>query len=201
MSGQSNERRLRADCEHCFALCCVAPAFSASADFAFDKPAGKPCLHLQTDFRCHIHDRLRPEGFAGCTVFDCFGAGQQVAQVTFRGRDWRQHPELAREMFEVFAIMRQLHELLWYLTEALRIAPSAQHPELRRALAETERLSHKDAEALLDLDLAAHRQQVNALLRRTSESVRTSSGWRGPDRSGADLIGRLGAFVASCESH
>ena len=34
---------LRADCTRCFALCCVAPAFAASADFAIDKPAGQPC--------------------------------------------------------------------------------------------------------------------------------------------------------------
>jgi hypothetical protein len=31
---------LRADCERCFGLCCVAPAFAASADFAIDKDAG-----------------------------------------------------------------------------------------------------------------------------------------------------------------
>ena len=33
---------LRADCERCIALCCVAPSFTASADFAIDKPAGVP---------------------------------------------------------------------------------------------------------------------------------------------------------------
>jgi uncharacterized protein YjbI with pentapeptide repeats len=76
---------LRADCERCFGLCCVAPAFSASADFAIDKDAGCPCPNLQADFRCAIHDRLRQRGFAGCTVYDCFGAGQKVAQVTFGG--------------------------------------------------------------------------------------------------------------------
>ena len=31
---------LHADCERCFGLCCVAPAFSAPADFAIDKAAG-----------------------------------------------------------------------------------------------------------------------------------------------------------------
>ncbi len=34
---------LRADCGRCAGLCCVAPAFTASADFAIDKPAGQPC--------------------------------------------------------------------------------------------------------------------------------------------------------------
>jgi len=83
---------LRADCERCFALCCVAPAFSVSADFAINKPAGQACPHLQPDFRCGIHTGLREQGFRGCTVYDCFGAGQKVSQVTFGGRDWRQAP-------------------------------------------------------------------------------------------------------------
>jgi len=107
---------LRADCANCFALCCVAPAFAASADFAIDKPAGHPCPNLANDFRCGIHDRLRPRGFPGCTVYDCFGAGQKIAQHTFGGRDWRTHPELAGPMFAALHIMRALHELLWYLT-------------------------------------------------------------------------------------
>ena len=68
-------RALRADCERCFGLCCVAPAFSASADFAIDKPAGHPCPHLRPDFRCGIHTDLRGRGFRGCAVYDCFGAG------------------------------------------------------------------------------------------------------------------------------
>ena len=50
-------RELRADCTRCFGLCCVAPAFAASADFAIDKPAGRPCPNLGTDFRCGIHAR------------------------------------------------------------------------------------------------------------------------------------------------
>ena len=115
---------LRADCEHCFGLCCVAPTFSASADFAIDKDAGQPCPNLQLNFRCSIHDRLRRRGFPGCTVYDCFGAGQKVAQVTFGGQDWRRTPGIAEHMFTVFTIVRQLHELLWYLSEALTLQPA-----------------------------------------------------------------------------
>ena len=96
---------LRADCERCFGLCCVARPFSASADFALDKPAGQPCPHLQPDFRCGIHRELRRQGFPGCAVYDCFGAGQQVSQVTFGGRDWRQAPQAAKQMFEVFPVL------------------------------------------------------------------------------------------------
>jgi uncharacterized protein YjbI with pentapeptide repeats len=197
---------LRADCARCFGLCCVAPAFSASADFAIDKPAGKPCPNLRSDFGCGIHSRLRQQGFPGCTVYDCFGAGQQVAQVTFGGRDWRRTPQLAGQMFEVFTIMRQLHELLWYLTEALTRPPARPlHGELRDALDRTERLTGLSPDEVVALDVTAHRQDVNALLRRTSELVRADAlstaeapgsgvsagaGGQRIDHGGADLIGK-----------
>lgn len=116
---------LQADCGNCFALCCVALPFAKSNDFAVNKSAGTPCKNLRQDFRCGIHTRLRDQGFQGCTVFDCFGAGQQISQVTFGGRDWRAHPETRAEMFEAFPVMRQLHELLFYVAEALALPAAA----------------------------------------------------------------------------
>ncbi|MEV7969480.1 pentapeptide repeat-containing protein [Sphaerisporangium sp. NPDC088356] len=181
---------LRADCRRCFALCCVAPAFSASADFAIDKAAGHACPNLASDFRCGVHDTLRQRGFPGCTVYDCFGAGQKVSQVTFGGHDWRRAPSTAKRMFEVFAIMRHLHELLWYLDEALTLEPARSiHGELRLAFDRTERLTHDDPGTLVELDVAAHRRDVNALLLRTSELVRAGVRRGKKDRRGADLIG------------
>jgi uncharacterized protein YjbI with pentapeptide repeats len=182
---------LRADCGNCFALCCVALPFARSADFAVDKNAGTPCRNLQGDFRCGIHTELRSRGFSGCTVYDCFGAGQKVSQITFGGRDWRSGgPEHARRMFDVFPVVRQLHELLWYLTEALTL-PAAEpvHGDLRRMLEETERLTLLTPGELGELDVGAHRQEVNVLLLRTSELVRAGAGRRAKDRRGADLIG------------
>ncbi|MDX6564504.1 MAG: hypothetical protein QOE10_166, partial [Gaiellales bacterium] len=164
---------LRADCERCFGLCCVAPAFSASADFAIDKAAGRPCPNLRADNRCEIHAELRHRGFPGCAVYDCFGAGQKVAQVTFGGQDWRSRPETAAQMFEAFRLMRQLHELLWYLSEAVALAPGEPLVrELRLALDDTEQLTRSTADELVELDVDSHRQVVNGLLRRTSELVR-----------------------------
>jgi uncharacterized protein YjbI with pentapeptide repeats len=171
---------LRADCSRCFALCCVAPAFSASADFAIDKPAGTPCPNLQADFRCGIHAALRREGFPGCAAYDCFGAGQKVSQVTFAGRDWRTSPD----MFAAFAVMRPLHELLWYVTAALALDGSA---ELVRAREETEALTRLGPEELVAVDVAAQRDAVNALLRRASAQARAPYG--GPEHPGADLVG------------
>jgi uncharacterized protein YjbI with pentapeptide repeats len=182
---------LRADCERCFGLCCVAPAFSASADFAIDKAAGRPCPNLRADNRCQIHAELRQRGFPGCAVYDCFGAGQKVAQVTFGGRDWRSRPETAAQMFEAFRLMRQLHELLWYLSEAVALAPSEPLArELRSALDDTEQLTRSTAEELVGLDVDSHRQVVNGLLRRTSELVRQRDAPTQIDHRGADLAGR-----------
>ncbi|MEV6955673.1 pentapeptide repeat-containing protein [Streptomyces sp. NPDC051183] len=181
---------LRADCANCFALCCVALPFAKSTDFAVNKAAGTPCSNLQQDFRCGIHTRLRDKGFQGCTVFDCFGAGQQVSQVTFGGRDWRTHPGTARQMFDVFPVMRQLHELLFYVTEALTL-PDARpvHAELRLALAETEAMTRADAETLAPFDVGALRQGINALLLKTSELVRAKVPGRTKNHRGADLMG------------
>lgn len=181
---------LRADCSRCFGLCCVALPFTASADFAVDKDAGQPCRHLGTDFGCGIHSHLRKRGFPGCTVFDCFGAGQQTSQVTFGGQDWRQAPHTARQMFDVFGVLRQLHELLWYLAEAVeRPAARSLHAQLRHALDQTRALAGGDAEQLVELDVAAHRAGVNKLLVATSDRVRAEIAGRRKDRRHADLVG------------
>ena len=181
---------LRANCERCAGLCCVAPAFAASADFAIDKQAGQACPHLQSDFRCAIHATLRDRGFPGCVVYDCFGAGQKVTQVTFDGQDWRPSPQVAAQMFMAFGVMRQLHELLWYLGEALTL-PRARplHRELSLALDETERFTEAGPEALVELDVSAHRHAVYALLSRASSLARAEVRRPAIDQRGADLIG------------
>lgn len=215
-------RSLQADCAQCAALCCVAPAFVASADFAISKPAGQPCPNLTAEFGCSIHGRLRQRGFPGCSAYDCFGAGQQVTQVTFGGQDWRSAPQLGDQMFAVFAVMRRLHELLWHLGEAQALAAARPvRAELAAAAAATERLASGTPAELLALDLAGHWQQAAALLQRASELARAGAaslpggagpagpsraagtagahpGATGPARSGASRAGpaRPGADLA-----
>ncbi|MFE5583295.1 pentapeptide repeat-containing protein [Kitasatospora sp. NPDC056531] len=180
---------LQSDCGSCFGLCCVALPFAATADFAVNKAAGTPCRNLQTDFSCGIHARLRDSGFQGCTVYDCFGAGQRVSQVTFGGVSWRAEPADAQSMSDVFPIVRQLHELLWYLTEALTFeAARPVHAELRQALEETDRLAGGTPEEILAVDVPAHRQRVSDLLLRAGELVRAAVPRRREHR-GADLFG------------
>lgn len=180
---------LRADCSRCVGLCCVAPAFAASADFAIDKPAGSPCPNLVAESRCGIHDSLRERGFGGCAVFDCFGAGQQVTQVTFRGRDWRQGQAAATAMFDVFTVRRALHELLWYLTEAQTLVPASPlRAVVDAARARTELLTAAASDELARFDAASYRQEVGTLLGQVSDSVRAKVHKPGRDHRGADLV-------------
>jgi hypothetical protein len=199
---------LRADCARCVGLCCVAPAFAASADFAIDKPAGRPCPHLGGDSRCGIHTELRPRGFPGCVVYDCFGAGQKVTQLTFGGHDWREGPDMAASMFAVFPVMRDLHELLRYLAEAVAMvwgsrggdqsvdpAPDAGGVDvaaLGDALAgasdQVDRLSRGTPTELLGVDVGALRADAAVLLRRASALVRGDVP-PGKQLRGATLLG------------
>jgi uncharacterized protein YjbI with pentapeptide repeats len=188
---------LRPDCSNCFALCCTALGFSRTADFALDKPAGTPCQNLADDFSCTIHDRLRPRGFRGCTVFDCFGAGQNVSQNLFRGISWRASPDTKKEMFPAFKVVRQLHEMLWYLAEATARTfdpDTSQH--LGRLRTSIESAVSGDVHQLLRLDLTDLHAQVRSALMDVSEEVRASYLATGDDHleaalfPGADLMGK-----------
>jgi uncharacterized protein YjbI with pentapeptide repeats len=169
-------KELKVDCQKCFGLCCIALYFSASEGFPTNKAAGKPCINLQHDFTCSVHKNLRSKGLNGCTAYDCFGAGQKVAQVTYGGRSWRQAPQTSKQMFDSFLIMRQLHEMLWYLTEALTLQtdPGVKE-EINLLLDNTRRLTQLDANSLLALDIDAHRSKVNMILKTTSELVRAKA--------------------------
>lgn len=163
----------KADCENCFGLCCVALPFIKSADFAVDKDGGVPCKNLQEDYRCGIHEGLRGKGYKGCTVYECFGAGQKVSQFTYKGRDWREDKNAANEMFHVFPIMQQLHEMLYYLQEALILAETRSiHNEIQKVLEETEALTKLNPNSLMDLNVSNHREVVNEYLLKSSELVR-----------------------------
>jgi hypothetical protein len=174
-------------------LCCVGPAFAASADFALDKPAGTPCPNLRDDFRCGIHARLRESGFRGCTVYDCFGAGQRVTAATRdadgEATDWRSTPAVAPAMFAALTTTRVLHELLWYLRAALELPATAPlHDRLRDAYDETDALAEGAPDVVARVDAAGQRDRVNELLLEASELAR--SGVRGRDAGRQGSAGR-----------
>lgn len=191
---------LEADCSRCAGLCCVAPAFARSADFPVAKKQGVPCRNLEPDFRCGIHPRLREEGWVGCTVFDCQGAGQQVTQRTFGGRDWRSEPEIAGPMFAAFATMRQIHGLLAYVTEALALGGAAER-ELGGLRDRLVACAELDPSGLQAVDVGALRSEAHGLLLAVSAARRGGGpdhsrvDWLGARRRGADL--RRGLFLGA----
>ncbi len=76
-------------------------------------------------------------------------------------------------MFAAFAVMRPLHELLWYLTQAQALAAAAPvHDALAAAATEITRRTHGRPGELAGLDLDAVRAHATALLRRASELAR-----------------------------
>lgn len=169
-------RELRADCARCVALCCVAPAFQKSAEFAITKPAGVACPNLAGDDRCRIHTELRGRGFAGCAAYDCFGAGQRVSAGAQR----------SPQLFAVFGTVRQLHELLWYLEEARGLAEGTDlRSQLDAAWSRVDALAGGDHASVLAVDPDAERDLVRPLLLQTVELA----GVCGVDYRGADLIG------------
>lgn len=210
MSGAARE--LASDCARCVALCCVALPFRRSADFPADKAAGEPCRNLLADHSCGIHDRLRGEGWVGCTVYECFGAGQAVT-AALGGHGWGR-PSTASVMVAVFPVVQQAHEVLRHLAEAaartdddaLRTRAEDLTAELGAeidaVLADAARRSgvarsaggHPRAPTGPGIDIAAWRARVGPLLGEVSTALRAAGRPRRGRRAGrvgphADLVG------------
>lgn len=165
--------RLKVDCSKCFGFCCIALFFSKSEGFPQDKEAGKPCINLQENFSCCVHDKLKEKGLKGCMTYECFGAGQQTAQQTYQGKSWREAGVSAEEMFDVFVQMRNIYEMIWYLSEAYRLEKNnAYKKEIKEIIQETLKLTELAGDKLVKLDLIPYRMKINKTLFKTSEEVR-----------------------------
>ena len=115
--------RFEPDCAACVGLCCVAPKYSRDAWFPYDKPEGVPCMHLDGDNRCRIHERLADEGFEGCVAYTCYGAGQKITahmREIYGGRSWRDDPAIARETFARYTILKNMLECVCKLSDTAR---------------------------------------------------------------------------------
>ncbi|HEX5088594.1 MAG TPA: pentapeptide repeat-containing protein [Nocardioides sp.] len=174
---------LEPDCARCVGLCCVALPFRPSSGFSFAKDAGEPCRHLDAAYRCSIHATLRESGMGGCVSYECFGAGQQVSQVVYAGRSWRDCADGGAEMFSVFSVVQRLHEMLVLLDQAGVLAPGPEVSQLRRRV---EARTSGDPAFILDTDLDRLAALVGELLRGVSRSVRGD----GPSYAGHDLVGQ-----------
>ena len=172
MSDDDRRESLRADCAGCAGLCCVAPAFEVSADFPMNKPPGMACVNLTSEYRCRIHHRLLPDGFKGCVAFDCFGAGQRTTRA-FDGRTWRTDPAVAGSMFQVFGVLRLVHEILWYLEEAHdRLPDGMLRAEVSGLRQRTRDAAEAPPEVVMSLDVTTLQRQAGVLLERVSRVLR-----------------------------
>lgn len=136
------KENLKSDCESCSGLCCVALFCSRSDGFPADKEGGKPCQNLQKDFRCRIHAQLSEKKMRGCLAYDCFGAGQKVTREIYPNGSWSEKPSVASEEFQVFVHIFQLHQIEWYLLEAMSVCEDPfMASELETLLQETESMT------------------------------------------------------------
>jgi uncharacterized protein YjbI with pentapeptide repeats len=95
-------------------------------------------------------------------------------------------------MFEAFTVMRHLHELLWYLTEALALMQSqahALHDELSSLRDRIARLTGEPAAVLRRVDMGTYRSEASGLLLQVSDLARSGGAGPGPDHRGSDLMG------------
>lgn len=166
------QKSLNIDCEKCCGLCCVALYCMKTDGFPENKAAGVPCRHLRSDFRCDIHDRLAEQKMKGCLGYDCFGAGQKVTQKMGENGNWKTNPQKAKEQFQVFTVVFQLHQMAWYLLEALALSSDQkQQTEITALIVENEQLTAEAEDAILNTDVAAYREKVNGVLKQISRQV------------------------------
>jgi hypothetical protein len=160
---------LKISCEKCSGLCCVALYCMKTDGFPADKEGGKPCKHLMGDFRCDMHAKLAEKNMKGCLSYDCFGAGQKVTRIYGADKNWRLNPEKASEIFRVFLIVFQLHQMEWYLLESLSLDVDEQlKGDIKALINENESMTSKSPENILKLDIDQYQLRVNQVLKQVN---------------------------------
>lgn len=162
----------KSKCDACLGLCCVALFFSKTDGFPHDKKAGEPCQHLSTIHKCDVYQNLKQLGYNGCISFECFGAGQKISRFTFANQDWRIKLEISKNMFESFQVIRQLHEMIQYVAEAIqRIETITIHDRLTETLLKLIDTTNRSSEELTELNLDVLHNEVDILLMEASKLV------------------------------
>lgn len=150
---------LYADCASCVGLCCRALYFSRLDGFPQDKPAGVACRNLCEDYRCRIHATLKQKGMKGCLGYDCIGAGQAAVKkgVTHDA-----------DLFAVYLKLFPLHQMLWYLCEAVQMEETISfHKQLHEHLQTIQAVCAQPWQELLTCDSEELHKQTSELLKQT----------------------------------
>lgn len=166
------EAALRIDCEKCSGLCCVALYCMKTDGFPDNKQAGVPCKHLMADFCCDIHAQLANKKMRGCLAYDCFGAGQKVTQSSYANENWQTNPEKANEIFRVFMIVFQLHQMAWYLLEASSLITDQRIiADVDALIAQNNQMTALAPAAILQIDITNYQTGVNQVLKEVSHQL------------------------------
>lgn len=173
------------ECARCTGLCCVALPFHRGPEFPVAKDADTPCRNLRPDHGCAIHPSLRRDGWVGCTVYDCYGAGQRITALTTltapgtadqpTARATGNAPEHRPDVLAAFRATHQLHEMLWYLTDPA--CARSRHADAARQAATDITTTIDDAArtglpTLAATDVTATRTRVAMILRAVSDDTR-----------------------------
>lgn len=168
--------KLTIDCDKCSGLCCVALYCAKTEGFPEDKIAGKPCQNLMPDFSCSIHSKLVESKMKGCLAYDCFGAGQKITQDCYPTINWQSESEKSNQIFNVFLVVVQLHQMLWYLVEASSLNLSERiKSDIDILILENERMTELGPNEILNLDIETYRLKVNKLLKEISKMIAVHS--------------------------
>ena len=197
---------MKSNCSKCSGLCCTALFFSKADGFPKDKVSGQPCINLLNDYRCKIHPQLEKQKMKGCIGYDCFGAGQQVTQVIYQGQTWRDMPNLATEIFDVFIMVFKLYQIRYYLTEAMLLIPAQPlKNSVQSLIKENIKICQDQPGNILSFDLEQYRHRANHSLKQVCKLLPQSihsegkkvpanflgGNFKGQDMSGADLSAKL----------
>jgi len=159
-------KQLKSDCSKCSGLCCVALFFSKIDGFPENKIAGKACSHLMTDYCCNIHCQLTKQKMKGCIGYDCFGAGQHVTQSVYQGKTWNDLFEQSAEIFDVFTVVFQLHQIRYFLIESMLFSiVKPLEKEIHTLYVENIKICHSSIKEILSFDLEKYKTTVNLVLK------------------------------------
>ncbi|MEG0330439.1 MAG: pentapeptide repeat-containing protein [Longicatena sp.] len=163
---------IQSDCEKCCGLCCVALYFSKVDGFPKDKKAGMPCLNLEQNFKCKVHNELKEKQLRGCLSYDCFGAGQKVTQDIFGNRNWRNMVDEKDKIFAVYLKVFELHQILAYLLEAsLLYVGKEMQDDIRGLIDENMEITKKRPEEIVVYSLEDYHNRVSVILKKITRNI------------------------------